>query len=77
MTPNAAWHDATLFDFQGKQVGRVRVPSTPFPPGVILWGKRYFILTLPDGAYTETKLFLVPLEAMYHTGTPRSRQHER
>jgi hypothetical protein len=59
------WHAGKLFDFAGKQIGHVRVPAEPFPPGVILWGNRYFMLALPDGNYAETKCFMVPIERMY------------
>jgi hypothetical protein len=59
------WRDCKLFDLAGREIGRARVPKDPFPPGVIQWANRYFILSLPDGNYGEVRCYLVPLENMY------------
>lgn len=59
------WHAAKLYDLAGKEMGHVRVPADPFPPGIIIWGNRYFMLALPDGNYAEAKCHLVPIERMY------------
>ena len=58
------WRDCKLFNFAGQEIGRARVPKDPFPPAVIQWANRYFILSLPDGNYGEVKCYLVPLENM-------------
>jgi hypothetical protein len=65
MTAAPSWREAKLFDLHGLEMGKCRVPAVPFPPGVILWGNRYFQLALPDGNYVEVTCYLVPIERMY------------
>lgn len=65
MTDKVQWADVTLRDVTGAQLGRARVPRTPFLPGILLWGKKYFRLTSEANTYLETECFLVPIERMY------------
>jgi len=64
MTARDPWHTAKLFNLDGQHIGQCRVPNTPMPPPLILWGYRYFILALPDGDYMEARCFTVTLKNM-------------
>jgi hypothetical protein len=70
MTDTAKWDNAKLFDLQGKEFRTVRVPCNPLPPGVIMWGNRYFYQTFRRNIYMETQSYLVPLESMYPPDAP-------
>lgn len=70
MSYEPEWVTAKLFDFDGKEIGAVRLPPLPTAYGVLIWDNRYFRRIFQDGTYSEVRCYLVPLEAMYTQAMP-------
>jgi hypothetical protein len=64
VTNKTNWRECWLYDLRGERIGSVRVPCEPFPPGIIKWTTRYFILTLPEGDYAELVCYQVAAESV-------------
>ena len=77
MSAETPWITCYLFDSQGKQVGRCRVPLRPLAPDFIMWGNHHYKHFMMDGQYHQVHCYIVPLEHMHVPSEPDQRESVR